>query len=127
MRDPKQLMFTRDHQWVELEGGTATLGITAFAQEALGDIVFAQLPAQGTPVKANDSFAEVESTKSVSDVYAPLDGTVAELNGALANTPALINTDPYGEGWICSIALNEDPDTSHLLSYEDYQVLVEGD
>ena len=104
MNVPEELRYTSDHEWVRLEdGGRVRIGITDYAQEALGDVVFVELPQVGEAVEANQTFSEVESTKSVSDVYAPLAGTVAEVNTDLAESPERLNTDPYGDGWICTI------------------------
>ncbi len=102
--NPTDLKYTAEHEWVRVVGDTLRLGITDYAQEALGDIVFVTLPAVGTEVTAGQSFGEVESTKSVSDVYAPLAGTVTAVNDALDANPELANSDPYGEGWMVEIA-----------------------
>ena len=101
--NPADLKYTAEHEWVRVDGETVRLGITDYAQEALGDIVFVTLPAVGTEVTAGQSFGEVESTKSVSDVYAPLAGTVTAVNEALDANPELVNSDPYGEGWMVEI------------------------
>ena len=101
--NPTDLKYTAEHEWVRVSGESLRLGITDYAQEALGDIVFVTLPAVGTEVTAGQSFGEVESTKSVSDVYAPLAGTVTAVNEALDANPELVNTDPYGEGWMVEI------------------------
>src|SRR5919107_1035413 len=101
---PEDLRYTSDHEWVrQEEGGRIRVGITDYAQDALGDVVFVQLPEVGTTYQANDTFSEVESTKSVSDVYAPLTGTVVEVNTELTEAPERLNEDPYGDGWICVI------------------------
>lgn len=102
---PEDLRYSSDHEWVRVDSGRATIGITDYAQDALGDIVFLDLPDVGTEVRKDDSFSEVESTKSVSDVYAPVTGTIVEVNVRLADEPELMNSDPYGEGWICVIEL----------------------
>jgi glycine cleavage system H protein len=125
MNVPEDLRYTSDHEWVRLEGGQVRVGITDYAQDALGDVVFVQLPAPGAAVQAGESFAEVESTKSVSDVYAPVVGTVVEVNAELADSPQKLNEDPYGEGWLCLIQ-PEDPNAlSSLLDAEGYRKLIE--
>ena len=104
---PTDALFTREHEWLRIEGDVITIGITSFAQDALGDIVFVQLPALGSPVAAGTAFGEVESTKSVSDVYAPVAGTVVARNDALDATPELVNSDPYGEGWLLRVQMTD--------------------
>ena len=126
MQVPEQLRYSRDHEWVSLIGNRARVGITDYAQDALGDVVYVQLPEQGATVSAGDSFGEVESTKSVSDVYAPVSGTVVAVNAALADSPDLLNSDPYGEGWICEIEVSGDGDVQALLDAAAYQALIDG-
>ena len=122
---PDDLRYTSDHEWVRVEGDAIRIGITDYAQDALGDVVFIQPPEVGSAVGAGDSFSEVESTKSVSDVYVPLAGTVVEVNESLVDSPQRLNEDPYGEGWICLIRL-EDPDSvSSLLDAAAYRKLIE--
>ena len=123
MRVPDDLLYSTDHEWVRVDGDTARIGITDYAQDALGDVVFVQSPAVGTAVDVGDSFSEVESTKSVSDIYAPVTGSVSLVNDRLADEPALVNTDPYGDGWLCEITL-ADSDVSHLLSPQAYRELT---
>ena len=121
---PEDLRYTSAHEWVrELEGGVVRIGITDHAQDQLGDVVFVQLPAVGDSVSAGSSIGEVESTKSVADIYAPLSGTVVAVNDALADTPELINSGPYGEGWMVDI---EAPDglPPDLLDASAYQELI---
>jgi len=101
---PSHLKYTKDHEWVAIDGDNVRVGITDYAQDALGDIVFIQLPDVGTVVDANQSFSEIESTKSVNDVYSPMSGTVAKINEDLRDTPELLNSDPYGQGWICELS-----------------------
>jgi glycine cleavage system H protein len=125
MNVPDDLRYTSDHEWARLEGGQLRIGITDYAQDALGDIVFVQLPDPGSKVAAGDSFAEVESTKSVSDVYAPIAGTVVEINSELADSPQRINDDPYGEGWLCLITPDDAEAVSSLLDAEGYAKLIE--
>lgn len=125
MKVPDDLRYTSDHEWVRLVQGKARLGLTDYAQEALGDIVFVQLPTVGAVVNAGASFSEVESTKSVSDVYAPLSGTVVEVNAALADAPEHLNEDPYGDGWLCVIEPIDPAAYDHLLDADAYRKLIE--
>jgi glycine cleavage system H protein len=125
MNVPDDLRYTSDHEWARAEDSGLRIGITDYAQDALGDIVFVQLPEPGSRVNAGDSFAEVESTKSVSDVYAPVSGTVAEINQELTDSPQRLNDDPYGEGWLCVIVPDEDTSTESLLDAEGYRKLIE--
>ena len=126
MNVPGELLYSKDHEWVQLTGTTARIGITDFAQDALGDVVFVQAPTVGTSVNSGDSISEVESTKSVSDIYAPVTGVVSSANEALDADPSLINSDPYGNGWICEIEVPSNLDTSHLLSASAYSEFVAG-
>ena len=125
MEFPEGLRYTKEHEWVAVDGGRARVGITDFAQDALGDVVFVQLPDTGAAVVAMSSVAEVESTKSVSDIYAPVSGTVAEANAALESTPELLNQNPYGEGWIFVIEMSEPQQVDALLDADAYRRLVE--
>jgi glycine cleavage system H protein len=125
MEFPEGLRYTKEHEWVAVDGGRARVGITDFAQDALGDVVFVQLPETGANVGAMNSVAEVESTKSVSDIYAPVSGTVAEANGTLEATPELLNQDPYGDGWIFVIEMSEPSQVDALLDADAYRRLVE--
>jgi len=118
---PAELRYTSEHEWVRLEGDRARIGITAYAQEALGDIVYVSLPADGDAVSAGDSCGEVESTKSVSDLYAPLDGTVVARNEALDATPELVNTDPYGQGWMFEVTVADTAAVERLLTADQYR------
>ncbi len=121
---PDDLRYTEDHEWVRITGTIVRLGITDYAQDALGDVVFVGVPVVGTAVTARATFTEVESTKSVSDIYAPVTGTITAVNSALAERPDLLNTDPYGDGWICDITCTEPlPD---LLDAAAYRTLVGG-
>lgn len=122
---PEDLRYTSDHEWVRSEdGGRLRMGITDFAQDALGDVVFVQLPEPGASVERGGSFSEVESTKSVSDVYAPVAGTVVEVNAELADAPQRLNDDPYGEGWICVIEPSDPAAFDGLLDAPAYQALL---
>ena len=116
---PRDLSYTPQHEWVRITGGVARVGITDYAQDALGDVVFVGVPSVGTTVEADESFTEVESTKSVSDIYAPVAGTITAVNDALASQPELLNQDPYGAGWICEITLQgEAPSLMDATAYE---------
>jgi glycine cleavage system H protein len=126
MNVPEDLRYTSDHEWARAEGGQIRIGITDYAQDALGDVVFVQLPEPGARVSAGDSLAEVESTKSVSDVYAPVSGTVVEINSELVDAPQRLNEDPYGEGWLCVIAPDGEDASASLLDAEGYTKLIEG-
>jgi len=126
MQIPDDLRYSPDHEWVRLEGGKARVGITDFAQDALGDVVFVDLPEVGATVAAGESISEVESTKSVSDIYAPLAGTIAEVNGDLADSPERLNEDPYGDGWIFVLAVDDVASVDGLLDAAAYRALVEG-
>lgn len=123
MAIPGELLYSSDHEWIRVTGDVARVGITDFAQDSLGDVVFVQEPAVGTRVSVGDSFTEVESTKSVSDIYAPVTGVIVAVNSAVVDEPSLVNSDPYGEGWLCEIRM-DDPDTSHLLDAAGYQNLI---
>ena len=122
---PEDLKYTAEHEWVRRDGDSVRVGITAYAQEALGDIVFVTLPSVGSEVQAGQPFGEVESTKSVSDVYAPVSGTVTARNDALDAQPELINSDPYGDGWIVEIRPTDPAAVDGLLDAGAYEQLVE--
>ena len=125
MNIPEDLRYSADHEWARVEDGRVRVGITDYAQDALGDVVFVQVPEPGTGVTANESFSEVESTKSVSDIYAPISGTIVQVNGELADFPERINEDPYGEGWICIIEPSDATELEALLDAEGYRKLIE--
>ena len=127
MNIPSELRYSSDHEWVRRDGNTVTIGITEYAQDALGDVVFVEIPEQGVGVSSGDSFTEVESTKSVSDIYAPVSGTIAAVNDALENQPELLNSDPYGEGWICSIEMSDPSEFASLMDADSYRALTEGE
>ncbi|MGH9107703.1 MAG: glycine cleavage system protein GcvH [Acidimicrobiales bacterium] len=126
MNVPEDLRYSADHEWARQEGARVRVGITDYAQDALGDIVYVQLPAPGGPATAGQSLCELESTKSVSDVYAPLDGTVVEVNSELVDAPQHVNEDPYGEGWICVIEPSTPDAFDAMMGAEDYRKLIEG-
>jgi glycine cleavage system H protein len=122
---PTDLRFSKDHEWVRVEGTTATIGITDYAQDALGDVVFVSLPDVGAIVEQGGAVGEVESTKSVSEVYAPVGGTVQTVNEALRDSPEVLNADPYGQGWICTVELTEPGQLDALLDAAGYAQLTE--
>ena len=124
MNIPSQLFYTKDHEWVKIEGDTATVGITDFAQGELGDIVYVEIETLGETFSAEEVFGSVEAVKTVSDLMMPVSGEVSSLNEALEATPELINTDPYEAGWLVKIKVEEQGD--HLLSAEDYRALIGG-
>ncbi|MEC7844242.1 MAG: glycine cleavage system protein GcvH [Actinomycetota bacterium] len=126
MNVPENLMYTDDHEWVLVDGDKAKVGITDYAQDALGDVVFVDPPKVGENVSAGQTVSEVESTKSVSDIYAPLAGKIAEVNSELDDSPELLNSDPYGEGWIFVIEIDEQASGNALLGPEQYRELIEG-
>lgn len=121
---PANLKYTEQHEWLKLDGDVATIGITDYAQGALGDLVFVELPAVGKKVKTGDAFVVVESVKAASEVYAPISGEVVEVNQALAKTPELINSAPYEGGWICKIKASDKGELAKLLEPGDYQKLA---
>ena len=127
MEFPDDLKYTKEHEWVAIDGSRARVGITDYAQDALGDIVYVQLPEVGAQVAAMVPCAEVESTKSVSDIYAPVAGTIVEVNGALNDSPELINQEPYGVGWIFELDLADQSEVDALLDAGAYRALVESD
>jgi glycine cleavage system H protein len=126
MNVPEDLRYSSDHEWVRAEDGRLRLGITDYAQDSLGDVVFVDVPEVGRSVVEGESFSEVESTKSVSDIYAPVSGTVVEVNTELSDAPERLNEDPYGEGWICVIEPTDASASDALLDAEAYRALVEG-
>ncbi|HUS61614.1 MAG TPA: glycine cleavage system protein GcvH [Acidimicrobiales bacterium] len=126
MNVPDDLRYTAEHEWARLDGNKLKIGVTDYAQDALGDVVFVQLPETGAAVEAGSSFSEVESTKSVSDIYAPLAGTVVEVNRALADAPQKLNEDPYGDGWICVIEVTDPDGYAELLDAGSYRSLIDG-
>lgn len=124
MNIPDDLRYSTDHEWARVEGDRVRVGITDFAQDNLGDVVFVSLPAVGAAVTSGSSFGEVESTKSVSDLYAPVAGEIVEVNAELEATPELLNRDPYGEGWICVIAAQDTAQLDELLDAAGYRALI---
>jgi glycine cleavage system H protein len=125
MNLPEELRYSKEHEWVRVEGTRAVVGITDYAQDALGDVVYVQLPDAGLQVIANASIAEIESTKSVSEVYAPVTGTVVEVNGTLEEQPEQVNSDPYGAGWIFVVELAEPAEVDALLDAAAYRAFLD--
>ena len=125
MTYPGNYRYTKEHEWVHLEGDTATIGITFHAQNELGDIVYVDLPKVGTKVEAGKAFGSVESVKAVSDLYAPIDGEVSEINETLASAPEKLNEDPHGAAWLIKVRVDKTVDLSSLLSAADYQKYAE--
>ncbi|HVX18068.1 MAG TPA: glycine cleavage system protein GcvH [Acidimicrobiales bacterium] len=126
MHIPDDLRYSSDHEWARLEGNRVRVGITDYAQDALGDVVFVQVPDVGASVEAGGEIGEIESTKSVSELYAPVAGTVVEVNADLADTPERLNEDPYGEGWVCVIEVGGPAAVDGLLDADGYRQLIEG-
>jgi glycine cleavage system H protein len=122
---PADLKYAENHEWTRAEGAMVRMGISDYAQDALGDIVFVELPEVGSEVTAGEPFAEVESTKSVSDVYSPVTGTVVEVNAALEDTPELVNSDPFGDGWFAVIEASDLSELDALMDVDAYRLIVE--
>ncbi len=126
MHIPDELKYSKDHEWIRLSGSIARVGITDYAQDALGDVVFVQLPESGKEVLAGQSCSEVESTKSVSDIYVPVSGLISNVNTQLSDSPNLINSDPYGDGWIMEIEVSDLSSVADLLDAAAYRMFIEG-
>jgi glycine cleavage system H protein len=124
MNFPENLKYTKDHEWLKFEDGVATIGITDFAQRELGDIVYVDIDSVGKALGAEEVFGTVEAVKTVSDLFLPIAGTVTEVNPALANQPELVNTDPYGEGWMVKVAVDSPTDVEGLMDAEAYKAIV---
>ena len=124
MPSPSELKYTKEHEWVRLDGDVGTVGITDYAQDQLGDIVFVELPGAGKAVKQMEKFGEIESVKAVSELYSPVTGEVVEANGALASSPERVNDDPYGDGWMLRIRLSDPGEVDKLLSAEEYDDFI---
>lgn len=123
MSFPTEFKYTKEHEWIKIEGNTGTIGITDYAQQSLGDIVFVELPKIGSELTSGTSFGTVESVKAVSDLYAPVSGTVTEINGDLANSPEKVNTDPHA-AWMVKVTLKDPSEVGALLSAADYEKFV---
>lgn len=125
MELPEDLKYTREHEWLVIEDKVATVGITDHAQEQLGEVVFVELPAAGDKVEKSEPFGVVESTKAVSDIYAPVSGEVAEVNDDLPDSPELVNEDPYGDGWMVKITIGDESDLEDLMTADEYREYIE--
>lgn len=125
MEIPEGLLYTKEHEWIKIEGNLGTIGITDYAQNALGDITFVELPKVGDEVKQFEPFASVESVKAASDIYAPMSGKVVKLNEKLSTSPELINSSPYGDGWIAVIEISDEKEKENLMTAEEYKKYVE--
>jgi glycine cleavage system H protein len=126
MNIPEDLRYSTDHEWAVVDGDVARIGITDYAQDALGDVVYVELPQVGDRVDQGEPFGEVESTKSVSELFAPVSGVVSEVNDELAGAPQRLNEDPYGDGWICAIAFDDAAELDSLLDADGYRDLIAG-
>ena len=124
MEIPAGLRYSKEHEWVATEEEVATIGITDYAQEQLGEIVYVELPAVGDKISKDDAFGVVESVKAVSDIYAPVSGTVVEVNQELPESPEMINEDPYGDGWLVKVKVSDGSELDDLLDHEEYEELV---
>ena len=124
MNFPANLRYTKDHEWIKLDGNVATIGITDYAQRELGDIVYVEVETVGKSLKAGEIFGTVEAVKTVSDLFLPVDGTITELNAALANSPESVNSDPYGEGWMIKMTVNNPTDVEALMDAATYDAQV---
>ena len=124
MNYPANLRYTKDHEWIKLDGNVATIGITDYAQRELGDIVYVEVETIGKPLKAGDVFGTVEAVKTVSDLFLPVDGTITELNSILANSPESVNSDPYGEGWMVKMTVNNPAEVEALMDAAAYEAVV---
>lgn len=125
MEFPKDLKYTKEHEWVKLDGNVATVGITDYAQDSLGDVVYVELPQEGGTVTKNEPFGVVESVKAVSDLYSPVSGNVAEVNDAIVDTPEAINEDPYGDAWMIRVEIANTDELDDLMSADEYQKFIE--
>lgn len=121
---PQELKYTKEHEWIKVDGGIAILGITDFAQSELSDIVYVELPSVGKHVNKGDEVASIEAVKTVANVYTPVSGEIIEVNEALKDNPSIINKDPYGEGWICKIKMDNPAELEECLSAEEYKKLI---
>ena len=124
MNFPAHLKYTKDHEWISIDGNVATVGITDFAQRELGDIVFVDISSKGKSLAAEEIFGTVEAVKTVSDLFLPVKGTITEVNPAIENNPELVNSDPYGEGWMIKMTVDEIGDLDQLMTAEAYTTLV---
>ena len=127
MGSPPELKYTKEHEWVRVEGDSGTIGITDYAQDQLGDIVFVELPAAGAEISAAQKLGEIESVKAVSELFAPVSGEVTEANDGLADSPEAVNDDPYGDGWLIKVRLSDPAELEKLLSADEYEAFIEAE
>ena len=127
MASPSELKYTKEHEWVLVDGDTGKIGITNYAQDQLGDIVFVELPAAGLAITAAQKFGEIESVKAVSELFAPVSGEVTEANNGLADSPESVNDDPYGDGWLVKVRLSDPAELDQLLSADEYEAFIEAE
>lgn len=125
MEFPKDLCYTKEHEWARIDGNIVTVGITDYAQDSLGDVVYLELPADGAGVTKDETFGVVESVKAVSDLYSPISGTVMEINDALVDSPEVINDDPYGDAWMLKVEMSNPSELKELLTADEYKKYVE--
>jgi len=124
MAHPNDRVYSKEHEWVVADGDIATIGISSFAQDQLGEVVYVDLPSEGDSLSAGDSFGEIESVKSVSELFAPVSGEVVEVNSALSDSPETVNSDPHGDGWMIKLRMEDAGELSALLSAEDYDAFI---
>jgi glycine cleavage system H protein len=124
---PEDLHYSKDHEWVRVEGDTAVIGITDYAQDSLGDVVYVELPKEGETFAANESFGSVESVKAVSEVFSPVSGTISGINESLSDEPEKVNGDPYGEGWMIRVKMSNPGEVDSLLTAAEYEDFTKGD
>jgi len=122
---PSDLKYHKEHEWVRVEGDIAVIGISHFAQDQLGEVVYVDLPTEGDEVTADETFGEIESVKSVSELYSPVTGEIVEVNGALDDAPETVNEEPYGEGWMLKVRMADPSELDALMSAEDYETLIQ--
>jgi glycine cleavage system H protein len=124
MAHPSDRVYSKEHEWVVVDGDVATIGISDFAQDQLGEVVYVDMPSEGDALKSGDSFGEIESVKSVSELFAPVSGEIVEVNSSLGDTPEIVNSDPHGAGWMIKIRLDDAGELDALLSAEDYDAFI---
>jgi glycine cleavage system H protein len=124
MNVPENLYYTKEHEWVRVENGTATIGITDYAQGELGDVVFVELPETGTEVRQMEAFGTIEAVKTVADLYSPVSGEVVEVNIIIEESPEIMNKDPYGDGWVIKVSMSDKGELKDLLGSKDYRALI---
>ena len=124
MAHPSDRVYSKEHEWVVVDGDVATVGISDFAQDQLGEVVYVDLPSEGDSLTAGDSFGEIESVKSVSELFAPLSGEILEVNSALTDSPEIVNSNPHGDGWMIKVRVDDESDLAGLLSAEDYDAFI---